>query len=133
MLKVYGILASVVLIMSGCALFGPRYETRYTYEEPKTQAERNCIVTCKTAKNSCDQLCKSDYQRCQDANERYEDEKKMCEAAVKRGERKAYDCPTFSRSKSCTQICGCTEQYVDCYRTCGLEVTSREVCVSNCK
>lgn len=128
----YFTLITILLFLSGC---GPVYKTEYTYQPPRTDVGKMCATQCMQAKNNSQQLCEMRNQTCemtakQNATIQYLEYKESQRAAGKPIKKSEID---FDDSYLCDSSCDGTNDYNQCYQTCGGVVTSYQVCTAFCK
>ena len=117
-----------VLMLSSCigVKKTPYYKTDYTYiqPEPKTEINSLCISQCGSSQSQCKQ-----NEEMMANDRRREDEQKAneCRKTSKPGLWSL--CNTYSIGANYGR---CTNEYNNCFTTCGGKVTSETVCVSNC-
>ena len=112
------ILFTLSVLVSSCVLPGAG---DYQYTPPKSSMGQYCVKRCKTALNSCTQICALKDERCavelkENATQSYSDYVSYRKAKKWRI-RKSYK--DFYRNASCEHSCNCVPAYNTCYRACG--------------
>jgi len=110
MYKSFFLLVSLVLL--GCtSMRAPKFETKYKFQEPATEKQRECIVNFKIEKDRCEDKCLMRQRICLSSPTQY----------------------PYHNTNCYTRCQNCTFRYIENYKLCGLEVEESKVCYKNCK
>ncbi|MCB0358636.1 MAG: hypothetical protein KDD44_03345 [Bdellovibrionales bacterium] len=119
-------IGAVLVLLSACS---PVYRTNYSFVPPEDPRGQACVFQCQTVKLQCEQLEKSENDRCVD---RAEYDYDRCEA---RNDRRREDKQDYCYRSYCPgpNFDRCEDQYRSCYQSCGGTVNAHTQCVSFCE
>lgn len=125
--------AVAVLALASC---GPVYQTTYDLQPPDTPEGKICANQCVQIRQTCEQNCGFEYDRCMDreyreADRRYHDyvrERKRENKPIERS--RSSFVYSYSCNDSCTDECDVRQR--QCHSTCGGEIYSETVCTAFC-
>lgn len=151
-LRIFALLSTVMLF--GC---GPIYDTTYTMKPPRSASGARCVQRCLIAKQQCQFRCQSSYQRCQAQNamintlaanlpsQRRQNQTTRSQTTTQKLGPNTTQTTTTTRTRgssagfqvntpamSCTQNCGCNDDYRSCFSACGGTIIPHKRCVMNC-
>lgn len=115
-----------LVAIAGC---GPIYDTRYTFEPPRSAEGRACTFQCNQGKLQCQQIEDLNKDRCEQESRRNQQDCEYNIRITKNRSPKWYECGSDSCSADYDR---CEESYRSCYESCGGRVNATTVCVSNC-
>ncbi|MDF1795543.1 MAG: hypothetical protein P1U63_03290 [Coxiellaceae bacterium] len=125
------LIAAAAAGLTGC---GPIYKTSYTYQPPKSNKARRCVVACQRNRLLCEQNAQENYQRCEDRASSAAEEAYHEYAVNQRRTHQPVDrsVSDFTQDWSCSSGNRCAAMYRQCYSTCGGTVITHRVCTAFC-
>jgi len=137
-------IAAFVLFL-GLAACGPVIETHYDFTPPRTNAGMKCVANCQDQQGMCQSDATRYREQCRhDAERKAEREyRRKQDEYVMKLKLHAKDPEKFKEPKEpyrsspnyweCDNAGGdCVGGYHMCYRSCGGQISERQVCVQNC-
>lgn len=123
------VLVLLIGLLAGCA---PIYGTEHRYTPPESAEGRACIALCRNTQQMCRSSAENradrEQLRCEvEANRDYE----RC-LRLARGDDARLRCHPRSCPSYLPHDARCTTEFNACYRDCGGEVESEQVCRYNC-
>ncbi|WP_452027278.1 hypothetical protein [Azospirillum palustre] len=119
--------------MAGCTPT-PNLQTRTTTFMPASDAGKRCVAQCQQTKQLCNAAVELGYQTCMAegmtrAHAAYYEYKKHLPKGAKH-ERRIGD---FESEIHCYRLSSCSQDYDECFVSCGGRMEMQTYCVSNCK
>jgi hypothetical protein len=111
---------AIVAVMFGLAACYPVYDTNFQFIQPSTAEGKQCVSSCATTQKACRDSCIKNETVCVG-----EEEKRVTPQVSGR--------PAISKncsSYSCQEQC--TEEYRQCFTSCGGQVVPHVRCVAFC-
>lgn len=134
--------ATTLAVLSAC---GPVIETHYDYLPPSQQGGMQCLSQCQQGQNQCQRDAAAAKEECRyreeeriayeydEAREKYYHDLELYAAAPEKFSKPTEPTRGYPSYYRCdNQENQCQNSFNMCYRSCGGQVSERQVCVANC-